>query len=285
MEFHEVAGVFPPMGERDYQALKADIAQNGLKQPVIVYEGKIVEGRHRYRACIELGIEPRLMEWDGEGSLVAFVVSMNLHRRHLTTSQRALLAAELKPLFGTEARARQGTRTDLGADLREGERGKASAQVAEMVGVSTRSVETASRVRQRAVPELMEAVRRGGDLAVSMAALIADLTPEDQEKVISLKDKREMRKAAQEMRRAAKGVRAPGRKDEEGEIVAPVLRLLEQAASLAGDREPTRVAAEFFEQFPLNDQRMTERLEGGVAGAALLWEIYRIWEHRGAKAV
>jgi ParB-like chromosome segregation protein Spo0J len=284
MEFHEVASVFPPMGERDYQALRADIAQNGLKQPVILHEGKLVDGRHRYRACIELGIEPRLMEWDGEGSLVAFVVSMNLHRRHLTTSQRALLATELKPLFDTEARARQGTRTDLGADLREGDRGKASAQVAEMVGVSTRSVETASRIRQRAVPELMEAVRRG-DLAVSMAALIADLTPQDQEKVISLKDKREMRKAAQEMRRAAKGVRAPGRKDEEGEIVAPVLRLLEQAASLVGDREPTRVAAEFFEQFPLNDQRMTERLEGGVAGAALLWEIYRIWEHRRAKAV
>jgi hypothetical protein len=284
MEFHEVSSVFPPMGERDYQALKTDIAQNGLKQPVIVHENKIVDGRQRYRACLELGIEPRLVEWYGEGSLVSFAVSMNLHRRHLTTSQRALLAADLRPLFDMEARSRQGTRTDLGANLREGEKGKASAQVAEIVGVSARSVETASRVRQRAVPELVEAVRRG-DVPVSTAALIADLAPEDQEKVVSLKDKREMRKAAQGLRRNAEGVQAPGRKAEEDDLAAPVLRLLEQAASLLGDREPTRVAAEFFEEFPLNDQRKTERLERGVAGAALLWEVYRIWEHRRVKAV
>jgi hypothetical protein len=284
MEFHEVSSVFPPMGERDYQALKTDIAQNGLKQPVIVHENKIVDGRQRYRACLELGIEPRLVEWYGEGSLVSFAVSMNLHRRHLTTSQRALLAADLRPLFDMEARSRQGTRTDLGANLREGEKGKASAQVAEIVGVSARSVETASRVRQRAVPELVEAVRRG-DVPVSTAALIADLAPEDQEKVVSLKDKREMRKAAQGLRRNAEGVQAPGRKAEEDDLAAPVLRLLEQAASLLGDREPTRVAAEFFEEFPLNDQRKTERLERSVAGAALLWEVYRIWEHRRVKAV
>jgi hypothetical protein len=176
MESHDVASVFPPTCERDYQALKADVAQNGLKQPVIVYEGRIVDGRHRYRACVE----PPVMAWSGEGSLAAFVVSMNLHRHHSTTSQRALLAADLRPLFDAEARSRQGVGTDLGAKLREGEKGKASAQVAAIVGVSPRSVETASRVRQRAVPEPMGAVMRG-DVAVSMAALFANLAPEDQE--------------------------------------------------------------------------------------------------------
>jgi len=284
MEFHDVASVFPPMCEQEYRALKADIAQNGLKQPVIVHEGRIVDGRHRYRACVELGIEPPVVEWNGKGSLVAFVVSMNLHRRHLATSQRALLAADLRPLFDAEARSRQGARTDLGAKLRQGETGKASAQVAEIVGVSPRSVETASRVRQRAVPELMEAVRRG-DVAVSTAALIADLAPEDQEKVISLQDKREMRKAAQEMRRTAAGVPGSGQSAQAGEIVVPLLRLLERAASLLGERDPSQVAGEFFGQFPVKDQRMTARLESSVAGAAILWEIYCIWEHRRAKAV
>jgi hypothetical protein len=103
--------------------------------------------------------------------------------------------------------------------------------------------------------------------------------------VISLKDKREMRRAAQEMRRTAASVPGPVQSVQTGEIVVPLLRLLERAAPLLGDREPSPVAGEFFDQFPVKDQRMTARLESSVAGAALLWEIYRIWEHRRAKAV
>lgn len=284
MQFHEVANVFPPMSEREFVALKEDIAEHGLKQPIVVHDGKIVDGRHRYRACVELGTEPSLTEWSDEGSLVAFAVSMNLRRRHLSTSQRALLAAELKPLFEQEARARQGTRTDLGANLREGDRGKASVQAAEIVGVSARSVETARRVRQRAVPELMEAVRRG-DVAVSMAAAIADLAPDDQKKIASIKDKRSVRKAVQEMRQATQSpdpsVLSPAAKG----LVEPVLRLLEGTASLLGDRDPAQVAGEFFEQFPFNQPGMVKRLSESVAGATLMCEVYRIWESTRAKAV
>jgi hypothetical protein len=111
MEFHDVCKLFPMMGEDEYRALVEDIRQHGLREPIVVWQGKIVDGRNRYRACMELGIEPQYREWDGRGSLTAFVVSQNLHRRHLTASQRAVIALEIERMLALEAEER---RTELG---------------------------------------------------------------------------------------------------------------------------------------------------------------------------
>jgi hypothetical protein len=80
--------------------------------------GAIIDGRHRYRACETLGIEPKVQEWDGEGSLTSFVVGLNLHRRHLDTSQRAAVAAEALPFFEGEAQARRKAGQDKGRQAR-----------------------------------------------------------------------------------------------------------------------------------------------------------------------
>jgi ParB-like chromosome segregation protein Spo0J len=82
----------------EYERLKADIGENSLLDPITTYQGQIVDGRNRYRACRELGIEPRTVEWSGTGSLLDFVVSRNDRRRHLTDSQRALVAARVANL-------------------------------------------------------------------------------------------------------------------------------------------------------------------------------------------
>jgi hypothetical protein len=104
--FHEVATLFPPMGEEEFTRFVADIQQRGLLEPIWTFQGKIVDGVHRYRACRQLGIAPRYQEWDGHGSLVHFVVSRNLQRRHLTAGQRAMLALEVEQQFAKEAEKR-----------------------------------------------------------------------------------------------------------------------------------------------------------------------------------
>jgi DNA modification methylase len=170
---HEACNIFPMMSDEEFAALKADIAANGQREPIWTYRGEVIDGRHRHRGCVELGIEPRTREWDGRGSLVGFVVSLNLHRRHLGESQRAIIGARLKGLYEEEARARQAhgqtaPGKTLGANLRQASKGKASTKAAEAVSVSGRLVESASKVLREGTPDLVAKVERG-ELKVSAA--------------------------------------------------------------------------------------------------------------------
>jgi hypothetical protein len=93
-EPHPLAGLFPPMGRHEYEELKADIRRRGLQVPIVLHEGRILDGRNRYLACKELGIPPSFINYEGDDP-VGFVASMNCHRRHLNRSQLAMIAARL----------------------------------------------------------------------------------------------------------------------------------------------------------------------------------------------
>jgi Homeodomain-like domain len=159
---HPLANLFPLMNEADFTALRDDIAGQGLLEPLWLYEGQILDGRNRYNACKALGIQPQVRTYQGNDPL-GFVLSMNLVRRHLNESQRALVAADV-------ATMRQGERTDLepSANLQKVSQAKASA----LFNISTRSVSDAKRVKAEAQPEIIKAVR-DGHLAVSAAAKLA----------------------------------------------------------------------------------------------------------------
>ena len=286
MDFHEVANIFPLMNGRDYQELKADIADNGQREPIVVHDGQIIDGRHRYRACIELGIEPKCKEWDQQGSLLTFALSMNLHRRHLSASQRSMLAAEIKPLFEKEARERQGKRTDLGASLRPSERGKASGHAAKIVNVSSRSVESANKVKRDGVPELTEAVKTG-KISVSSAARIADLPPDDQRTIVSLEDKRDsIVQSEHAVQRGNKHRDVHGDDSEVGtDTVESIVELLACTTDILGGKDPKVLARTFFTNFPCNNRHLIRKLEDNIQSAKLFCEIYRQWEDEKLKVV
>ena len=91
----------------EFGSLVEDIDEHGLREPILVYQGLVLDGRNRLRACEIAGVEPRFVEWDGVGSPLALVLSRNLHRRHLNEGQRAIIAARAKGMFEDEAADRE----------------------------------------------------------------------------------------------------------------------------------------------------------------------------------
>jgi hypothetical protein len=105
--FHEATSLLPFMDKREYAALVENIRINGLQVPIVLHEGKIIDGRHRYMACVQAKREPRFVKWEGKGSVSDFVVSANYHRRHLTPSQKAAIALDFLPALEAEALERK----------------------------------------------------------------------------------------------------------------------------------------------------------------------------------
>jgi hypothetical protein len=166
---------------REFDEFVADIKTNGLHEPIWIYQGEILDGRNRYRACIAGGVEVRTREYTGD-SPVAFVWSLNGARRQLNKSQLAMIAVKMLEPLKAEAKKRQGARTDLNIPTvpeGSGESGEAVAQAAALVGLGATSVYQAKAVIDRA-PELAKQVE-SGKISVDKAHKIMkrDGTPPD----------------------------------------------------------------------------------------------------------
>jgi ParB-like chromosome segregation protein Spo0J len=99
------------MRDVELEALAGDIAEKGLLNPVVLLDGKVLDGRNRLRACAKAGVEPLFTKWHENGlSALDFVIAQNLQRRDLTFDQRVALAAKLVPMFAAQARKRVGGR-------------------------------------------------------------------------------------------------------------------------------------------------------------------------------
>ena len=156
---HPIATVFPAMSTEEFNGLRADIEERGLQEPIWLYQAKILDGRHRYRACKELGITPAIKQYT-DNDPVGFVLGANLHRRHLNETQRAMIAARLVT-----------TRLGDNQHLRKEGRSIDLATAADMLNISEKSVKRAKAVCQDGAPELIALVD-SGEVAVSAAEKI-----------------------------------------------------------------------------------------------------------------
>jgi hypothetical protein len=187
MKVHPLADIFPPMTTEEFEALKADIKEHGVREPIWTYEDQIIDGRHRYRACEEIDIYCPSEEYLGDDP-IAFVVSMNAHRRHLTPSQRAMIGAKAREHYDKLAKERQKQSGKVHGRGKEKvvetvsqpiDSGRARDLAGQAVGVSGPLVDRATKVLKQAEPEVAKAVEEGR-LSVTKAAVIADEPPEVQ---------------------------------------------------------------------------------------------------------
>ena len=184
LKFHPVSEIFPSMPPAEFDALVADITANGLREPIHVMGNSVVDGRHRYRACLQAGIEPQFVVVPDGTDLNALVISLNLRRRHLDESQRAMVAARLANL-------------PLGSNQHAQICAPSQDSAAEMLNVSRRTVQHARAVLEHGAPELATAVD-SGVIAVSSAAALSRLTVYAQQAVLS-RTPQEIRAIAQDV--------------------------------------------------------------------------------------
>jgi ParB-like chromosome segregation protein Spo0J len=194
---HPTAEILPLMSDLEFEGLVASIAAHGQREPVVIDQDRIVDGRNRYRACRRLGIPVKIRRWDGLGSLVAFIMDRNRERRHLSESQRALLAVRLKQAFEEEARVNM---SRGGQGLAELPNLRSRDQAAEVVKVSSRLVGSAAKVAKQGAPELVAAVGRD-EVAVSAAADVVALDHDEQAALVA-RGPAAVRKKAKELREA-----------------------------------------------------------------------------------
>lgn len=194
LEAHEYAQLFPLLVGDEYIALRDDIHANGQHELIVLFEGKILDGRNRYSACIDLQQPPQITHFEGTSDeALEFVLSKNLYRRQLSVAQRALVAASMSALRKEQqAAASSGAHAPLDVEA-----------AAKLLRVSPRSVSSACKVVRDGSPALQEEVKRGR-VTISAAELVAKL-PEDEQQMLCGKGPGAIRKAAKELRGPSQG--------------------------------------------------------------------------------
>jgi len=210
------------------------VKKNGLRQNIMIYEGKILDGRNRYRACMAVGEPLRTVKFLGDDPY-EYVTAQNLLRRHISPKQRTLIAAEMANMKRGQY---YGNQHEGSANWRKAESQPSSnddgtakttapiggfessatsqAQAAALLNVPIRTVQRAAVVINKGAPELVAAVR-SYDVSISAAAALATLPKEEQAAIVA--------EGPEAITEAAKELRASKAADEPKDAPRPRQRL------------------------------------------------------------
>jgi len=197
LEFHPLCLAFPPLDDDEQAALNADVKANGVRDAGWLYEGKILEGRHRTIAARAAGKPMLYREFIGKDP-IAFVVSANMRRRHLSVAQRAWVLVQLEEF--QHGGKRRGNIVKF----------LTRAELAEMGQVSRGTLTRAAAVRDHGAPELQQAAAKGAVSMHDAATIARDTAPAEQADLVARGEKeiiaaaKRIRDAKNDQRRAEK---------------------------------------------------------------------------------
>lgn len=269
MLHHEICDLIPGMSGAQYQVLRDDIKERGLINEIVLYEGAILDGKHRHRACVDLGIEPRFREYEGTDP-AGFVFSINVAHRHLEKGQLAMAGAKLKSYYAAKAKARQ---SDAGKErhgqlvetLPQADSGKARDQAALKVGVSGRSVDMAEHIIKKGVPKLIKMVEEG-EISLNKGLSIASMPKARQERVVAMPSGKSIRLAISKSTLTSAAVKRRGATSNDGVPGTAMVRILLGRLEIITNEiagaglEPAEFAEKFLSEFDWSEPLLVKRL-------------------------
>lgn len=171
-ELHPLCTLFPRLSDKELNQLADDIKANGQREPITLHDGMILDGGNRYRACLIAGVKPQFKKFAG-GNIVSYVLSANMHRRHLSPGQQAAIVSS----------AQDWAKAHTHGGVRQPEQGA----TLHLDSVKTRAAESGASIRTqkmadkvvKADPVLGAQVARG---EVSLPAAVKQVSPAKPEK-------------------------------------------------------------------------------------------------------
>lgn len=252
--FHPLANAFPLIQGEDFADLVEDIRKNGLQAPIVMYEGRILDGRNRWRACQELDVPHTERPYKGDDP-AAYVWSSNAVRRQLTASQRAMAAAKLADLAKGSNQHVPVFRSEADTSPENGEAAQVRAPVtsmgdaAKVAKVGRRTVNEAKHVLDHGVPEVVEAVE-SGKLSVHAAQRVSQLPRAEQEQIMETVPTEEISRVVPTTRTARKLAAVPDSPASDDVLPRVVMSQQMAAKTAAQARARTKKWAENKEIIP-----------------------------------
>lgn len=184
---HPLSAADRDFTEEERSALEADIRKHGVREPVVLLDGQILDGRHRAAIAAEAGVEcpSRVFEPDIEGDPQSFVLSANVHRRHLSDYERV---RRLLP-------ETHGLALDVGGGVASHEPSDVLATCAPSPSLSARRIADQAGVSRRTVQHV-RAVESSGDQEVIRRARDGDIKISRAHNIVRSKQKRAADRAA-----------------------------------------------------------------------------------------
>ena len=168
---HPAANLFPMLGEAEMAALASDIDANGLRLPIIVRGGMVLDGRNRLVACDRVGQPIRTQEYHDD-DCTAYVLSVNVQRRHLTPVQRSTIGLAAEPMIAAEIPKGRPKKSGKNS----GVSGEAREIAARAVGVNPHYISDAKAISAKA-PDVFQAMQ-AGTVSMPEAKSLASLPQE-----------------------------------------------------------------------------------------------------------
>lgn len=178
MERHPLSAAFPDMSKEEYGELLLSVKEIGIQNPIVLFEDKIIDGWHRYRASLDLDVDCPFVDLPETSNPRSYVIAQNATRRNLTKSQIAI------SVVAVNAWHPSGAKGNLKDAPEEHLQEKTIDEMAEMAKTSRTTIRKAKTIMAQAVPEVVEAVK-SGKVGISKASAIASLNKDKQVEALS----------------------------------------------------------------------------------------------------
>jgi hypothetical protein len=248
-ELHPLCTLFPRMTDSAFADLKEDIAKNGLRELIVLHDGMILDGGNRYKACIETNTNPSFIDFDGD-DIVSFVLSANLHRRHLSPGQQAAIVASVHNWEDSCGHGGVRRASDQMSTCSETRDLSTSSGRAKVSGASIATQRRADAVA-KADPELIKQVVSG---SVSLGQAIEQVAPS-----LSTKPKKRGKKPSPVAKQAPPEVGDSGATHELEEAQDTIRQLAEENADMRAKLALTDLGPE-CEEIAIEMQRLRTRI-------------------------